>query len=221
MMNYYNLCREVAGRSALYCLSCFITDTAVKDKAGSSWSGNSSPPLLLSFLFPGCVSLAGGLQAEGLCADVPGERPAPLPWKNMWSGSVYAGTLSSCLPHSMLASVSPGWHAQPSSHKGGILRLKSHQQSCWFMVLTNRRRRSANKESTHFLTLINLKESAILLHRPIVYLTKRSRFYNYFFYFLFLGEFKNFMHVFHRCSTFLTFSQVFLVPGKHLKVPSG
>lgn len=52
------------------------------------------------------VSLAGLLRAEGLCADVLGERPAPLPWENMWSGSVYAGALSSCLPHSMLASVS-------------------------------------------------------------------------------------------------------------------
>lgn len=85
----------------------FIIDTTVTGKAGSLCLGTllslpSLPPL------PHSVSLAGLLKAEGLCADVPGERPAPLPWENMWSGSVYAGTLSSCLPHSMLASVSPG-----------------------------------------------------------------------------------------------------------------
>lgn len=35
------------------------------------------------------------------------EGQAPLPWENMWSRRVYTGTLSSCLPHSMLGSVYP------------------------------------------------------------------------------------------------------------------
>lgn len=61
---------------------------------------------LLSFLHPASSPWLAPSKMEGLCADVPGERPAPLPWENMWSGSVYAGALSSCLPHSMLASDS-------------------------------------------------------------------------------------------------------------------
>lgn len=35
------------------------------------------------------------------------EGQAPLPWENMWSRRVYTGTLSSCLPHSMLGAVYP------------------------------------------------------------------------------------------------------------------
>lgn len=79
----------------------------------------STPPSALPPL-PQSVSLAGLLRAEGLCADVPGERPAPLPWENMWSGSVYAGTLSSSLPHSMLASLSQMTMLKPPPTKGAF-----------------------------------------------------------------------------------------------------
>ncbi|KAF3860451.1 hypothetical protein F7725_000706 [Dissostichus mawsoni] len=47
-----------------------------------SLSGNSSPLPPLPPV-PCSVSLAGLLKSEGLCADVPGESPAPLPWENI------------------------------------------------------------------------------------------------------------------------------------------
>lgn len=83
-----------------------------------------SPLFLFSLLCPHFVSLAGLWKAEGLCADVPGERPAPLPWENMWSGSVYAGTLSSCLPHSMLMSASPRWQCSPLLPRRGLSQVE-------------------------------------------------------------------------------------------------
>lgn len=82
-----------------------ITFTAVSlRRSRFSLSENSCFPFLLFALLH---FLGWFAKIEGLCADVPGERPVPLPWENMWSGSVYPGTLSSCVPHSLLASVSP------------------------------------------------------------------------------------------------------------------
>lgn len=79
---------------------------------------------LLSFLHPASSPWLAPSKTEGLCADVPGERPAPLPWENMWSGSVYAGTLSSCLPHSMLASGSPRWQCSTLLPQVGLSQVE-------------------------------------------------------------------------------------------------
>lgn len=54
----------------------FITDTSVTEEAGSLSLG-TLPPRPPRPTQPHSVSLAGSLKAEGLCADVPGERPAP------------------------------------------------------------------------------------------------------------------------------------------------
>lgn len=114
-IQFFQLCKQGVGLAILLCvaLHCLPQTSLLPAltlllQVFSVWE-LFFHPLLCSLPLPHSVSSAGLLKAGGLCADVPGERPAPLPWENMWSGSVYAGTLSSCLPHSMLASVSPGW----------------------------------------------------------------------------------------------------------------
>lgn len=93
---------------------------------------------LLSFLHPASAPWLAPSKTEGLCADVPGERPAPLPWENMWSGSVYAGALSTCLPHSKLASDSARWQCSTVLPLEGLSEvgvtpaiMLTHLESWW------------------------------------------------------------------------------------------
>lgn len=101
--------------SSLHCFPQMSSPSSIKlpSQVPSVWE------TLLSFLHPASSPWLAPSKTEGLCADVSGERPAPLPWENMWSGSVYAGALSSCLPHSMLASGSPGWQLLNSPPTSG------------------------------------------------------------------------------------------------------
>lgn len=152
---FFQLCREVADCCGpppciLLCTVSFKRHHFnhwhhCQRRSRFSLPGNAPLSLSSPSFCPRSVSLAGSLKAEGLCADVPGERPTPLPWENMWSGSVYAGTLSSCLPHSMLASVSTGWQCSALLPQKGAFSgwgdTSNHVDS---LELTNRRDSNAN-----------------------------------------------------------------------------
>lgn len=181
----------------------------------------SSLPLLLH-----CVSLAGLLEAEGLCADVPGERPAPLPWENMWSGSVYAGILSSYLPHSMLASVSPRWqssalppqrgHSQVEVTLATVVDKQERQQFKWKskQIHLNKKYVFKSSKKTNNLNAWIYSLGGKVLNSAVLT----------FFVFMFCLDsgrknmliFRHLRHVFHRFSTYFTFSPVIQTLSKHL-----
>lgn len=132
---------------AFHCFSEMSSLSSNNKQVLSVWE-LFSPLFLFSLLCPHFVSLAGLWKAEGLCADVPGERPAPLPWENMWSGSVYAGTLSSCLPHSMLMSASPRWQCLPLLPQKEKAPFVGHHWSHTFDPF--------DKQETHFASMNQL-----------------------------------------------------------------
>lgn len=70
--------------------------------------------------------------------------------------------------------------AQASSHKGGILRLRLHRQSCWFTVLADRRRQPCKSRVNNLWKQSILqwtgKGAIIEIHAMIVSPPKRNTF---------------------------------------------
>lgn len=187
------------------------------------------PPL------PRSVSLAHSLRAEGLCADVPGEKPALLPWENMWSGSVYAGTLSTCLPHNMLASVFFKWQctnllSQKVKVTQGFAVIECTDRQDVQQVL---KKKKADKFAGSKYVFQKSFKGALLKCMQCVAAKQLSYHYSISLqtFFVFIVKFhawteikyacfkqtsRIFKHVFHRFSAYLTFSRVIRASGKYL-----
>ena len=115
----------------------FITDTSVTEEAGSLSLGTLPPTAR-----PTPLCLLGWLAKSWriVCRCAWREASPLCPGRTCGLGVFTLALFQAVFPHSMLASVSPGWQcSNPPSTKGGILRLRWHQQSCLFTLWTNRR----------------------------------------------------------------------------------
>lgn len=117
-----------------------------------SLSGNASLPLSPPSFAPLCLlgRLAKSWGIVCRCA-----------WREASPSALGEHVVWECLCwHSF--KLSPTQHAgvclswmtmlNPPPHEGGILRLRWHQQSCWFGELTNRIGRNVNKKQTNLVT---------------------------------------------------------------------